>query len=317
MLGVNIKPQILISDFFKSLHKQRKPPPAQGNLAYYQNLLNKRHPLNQLKVFLCGKELGEEAISKHFDKRYRIKAFINSKMGCSSFLGEDIQGINQISIDENALSIEVVEAESSDLIFIFLESFGTTAELAAFVMSKDTVDKVVVFNDVSHRNSAKPSFLSVGPLKLLETRNPRSVIYFDPTQLENGISDEIIAHLDGAISRKWHEKCIEHGRLNSSWTYELFVTLGCIYALFPITDAHLERQLLHRISSLELKQSLWKLRNDGWIDLKQKTFYAPVKSLSSSNWNVDFLNDISDCRAESMFAQLSDPNFSNHFRVIL
>ncbi len=307
---------LLVCDFFKSLHKKSKLSPNSNE--YYRNLLKHRQPLNQLKVFLCGKELGESERARHSDKRYRIKAFLNTRMGCSAFLGEDIEAFrNPIAVDVDALTIEVEEAKSSDLIFIFLESFGTTAELAAFVTQEDTVKKLVVFNDKRYNDPTKPSFLSLGPLKLLNLRNSRSVIYYDPEELENGVPDEMIAHLDASISRIWHRKCIDSGRLTTAWSYDLFTVMASIYTLYPVTVTELQHHLLHRLTEVELNKAIWSLREKKWIILRQKGFLEPVKLLSTSGWSKELRSDISDSRTVILFDRLNDSTYLNNYRVSL
>jgi hypothetical protein len=158
----------LISDYFRSLHKYDK----------------------KLDVFLCGSEPKDH----NFDLRIQVKRILESRMGCKSFLGEDIKVLKAgVHTDRDLLSIEVKEATESDLIFIFLGSVGTISELTAFALNKDLQKKLVVFNEKKYEK--KKSFLNEGPLKMLEKDQ---IIFYDgsldkPTQ-------ELISSIDKIVS---------------------------------------------------------------------------------------------------------------------
>lgn len=307
----------LVCDFFRNLHRDREIPKGADKTAYYQNLLKKRHFLHRLKVFLCGKEVGKEAIDRHFDKRHQIKKFLNVRMGCDAFLGEDIKDIKKLpTIDADALTIEVSEAEASDLIFLFLESFGTTAELTAFVLSKGIADKLVVFNDIEHKDAKNPSFLTIGPLRLLEVRNPGSVIFYDPKQLTDGLSAEVIAHLDRAVSKSWFKKSIDFRRLSSFWSFETFVTLAVIYAFYPISTEELAMVLAYRLTDKELEGALAMLKRDKHIKRSRKNVLEPSKPVELLGINRDFQVDIARCRSLRLYDRLDRLDVESNYRLL-
>lgn len=308
----------LLCDFFRHIYNKPRASKDKAGKSYFQNLLKHQFTLHRLKVFLCGQELGEQPHHRHFDKRIQIKRFLNSRMGCDAFLGEDIKEIKKPpTIDADALTIEVKEAVNSDLVFLFLESLGTTAEFTAFVLNEKIVDKLIVFNNEEYKSPAKPSFLTLGPLKVLELRKPGNVFYYSPKQLRNGMSDEVTAYLDGAISKVWFNKCIEFGGLPDIWTFESFVAMASIYAFHPISTDDLASLLVKRLTPEEIFKGVKELVDREIIPRRQKrSIVHPLVSLESLDLSTGFQNDIGACRSRFLYERLNDLDFVNGYQLI-
>ncbi len=239
-------------------------------------------------------------------------------MGCDAFLGEDIEAIKRPTvIDPNALTIEVDEAVSSDLIFLFLESFGTTAELTAFALDKDIVDKVIVFNDINHKNPSKPSFLTIGPLRLIHKRNPRNIFYYSPNLFKNGLSPEVTAFMDAMVSRVWFKKCVEAGKIDRSWAYESFIALCAIYSFFPVSTDDLVHLLDKRFTADEILSGVKELMDRGVIPRKfKKTVLIPDVPIGALNLDTGFQQEIGNCRSRYLYQRLNDLDFVDNYRIL-
>lgn len=124
-------------------------------------------------VFVCGKEIieGENTIRSHTIntlKKYKIDAQHDSVLCIIS------EKLYVQDISEDIFTFEIMLAEISDKIIIIAESPGTFCELGAFVMDEQCRAKTIVINE--DKADYKNSFITKGPIKLLENQNGNNVI---------------------------------------------------------------------------------------------------------------------------------------------
>ena len=84
--------------------------------------------------------------------------------------------------DESGLDLlrgEKYLADIVDCIFIFLESWGTAAELGAFAINNNLCEKLLVVNDIQYKQNN--SFISKGPLKLVDRGSTFCETYYCDT----------------------------------------------------------------------------------------------------------------------------------------
>jgi hypothetical protein len=267
------------------------------------NFFKHRFSQAKLRVFLCGRAPG----IPHFDLRIQLKRLMSIRMGCKSFLGEDIEAIkDSISADRNHLTIEVDEAKQSDLIVIFLESPGAISELTAFALDRDINPKTVVFNDAKYRNTK--SFISLGPLQLLPKDN---IVYY--TQSSGNHFLGIVSQLDRVVARAWFAR----SRMLESKvapSFESFIAAALIYVYTPISY----RELAEAFPWDEkvLTGALKYLIGSGYFDTQHK-LYVPKVSIDHAAILGDAANDVARCRARQMANRLKDPKvIANYERII-
>lgn len=131
-------------------------------------------------LFLCGQN---PTINEN-DNRSLIKRFYRQQR-------PDIICIYTENLwdyfDKNEIDLLTFEeflAELSDGIILFIESFGTSCELGAFAMKDSLIEKMLVFNDFSHRLTT--SFINDGPIKKIHSMKPNNVVYVDLNAIFSG-----------------------------------------------------------------------------------------------------------------------------------
>lgn len=126
-------------------------------------------------VFLCGKanETGKKT------NRDWIQDYIKRTSGglVVPVLSEILWELDGSESGLDLLSFEDFLAEASDVIILFIESYGTACELGAFAMKEKLVDKLVVFND--NQFISTKSFINDGPIEKIKSINETNVIYTD------------------------------------------------------------------------------------------------------------------------------------------
>lgn len=150
-----------------------------------KNIISTKRDLNLVAprfVFICGKafEEGTETI-----REVAIKKF-DKVITKNNYEGESHKVLCIVSeylytqdLANDIFSFEKMLAELSHKIIIVTESAGTFCELGAFVMDNECCNKILVVNE--NIKEYKESFISKGPIKLLEEKDERSVI------IHNGI----------------------------------------------------------------------------------------------------------------------------------
>lgn len=113
-------------------------------------------------VMLCGKKL-EYGVK---DNRLLTKDILaNHRRDIFIIYSEDIFDV--IKNDQiDLLKFEEILVEISDGVIIFLESFGTAAELGAFAYLDNLAKKILVFVDMLFKNDK--SFINTGPLSRIQ-----------------------------------------------------------------------------------------------------------------------------------------------------
>lgn len=128
-------------------------------------------------VFVCGKEIkkGQNTIRKYtMDKLEKFKIQNDYGTEYESVLCIISEYLYVQDLSEDIFSFEQMLAEISDRIIIVAESPGTFCELGAFAMDKKCRDKIIVINE--EKEEYKDSFITKGPIKMLENRDENSVI---------------------------------------------------------------------------------------------------------------------------------------------
>jgi hypothetical protein len=232
----------------------------------------------RLKVFLCG----SQPEPRGRDLRRQLRHELNRKMGCDAFLGEEIEGLDDVRVKKKG-----------DLIVIFLGSAGTIAEVTAFALNNKLHDKLVVFNPIKFRDS--DSFINHGPLRLLDQD---SIIYYDPAQSVS--RGRVLSDIDLRIARQWYLKSERAARLLQPLTFEEYVTLCGIYVSHPISYA----ELCEVIGSEKIvRPSLTKLFQIGMIKEEKKT-YLPQMPIDALGVSPSAALDISRVRLAVLNARL-------------
>ena len=129
-------------------------------------------------VFVCGQQIkeGQETIRKHTIKtleKYRVTNDYNTENELVLCVISEYLYVQDLS--EDIFTFEKMLAEISDHIIIVTESPGTFCELGAFVMDDRCRAKTTVINE--EKDEHKESFITKGPIKMLENENDHSVIW--------------------------------------------------------------------------------------------------------------------------------------------
>ena len=192
----------------------------------FSNLKNRN-----IDLFLCG-----GASSKKKSYRDQIRAAIEESKDFSDitiFYPEDMftELLNKKKYD--LLTLEKFLANNSDLILIVCESAGSYTELGAFVNNSDTLEKVVALLHNKYKKSK--SFIRLGPVEYVKSRNKSNVIYYN-----NDIS-ETLSQIKKCINSKfgysYRRKSLEFKDLDSiSGQYNFILLLLYFYDSMEIKD---------------------------------------------------------------------------------
>lgn len=132
--------------------------PLKGGITTTRPLKNFLKALNPFKYSFKGQAPTNREILLEYarEKDARQKYFFAEKILHDDF---DKSGLDLLRGEKQL-------ADIVDCIFIFLESWGTAAELGAFAINKDLCEKILVVNDLKYKDD-NSSFISKGPLKLV------------------------------------------------------------------------------------------------------------------------------------------------------
>ena len=159
-------------------------------------------------VFLCGANRAPGHLSK---RRELLMEFSKSRLPYTKFfLAETFFDLlKSEGHRENILDAETELSGLSDHIIILLESESAFCELGAFATSHELRKKIVVINDISHKDSN--SFINQGPIKAIEEVSGRdNVLYYRMTSEGKTYGDAIgeifsplhsLLHKDPTIKR--------------------------------------------------------------------------------------------------------------------
>lgn len=137
-------------------------------------------------IFVCGKSLEcqEDTVRKttlnKLKSHLTIGEYNNKTNNVLCVISERLY-IQDYSDD--IFSFEKMLAEISQRIILPAESAGTYCELGAFVMDEDCRSKIIVINEF--KEEYRNSFITRGPIKLLDEKNSDNVIYYSGKVDEN------------------------------------------------------------------------------------------------------------------------------------
>lgn len=133
-----------------------------------------------LFVFLCGANRGKDLCSK---RREAILSFAKRNLpNTEFFLAESVFNVlKSEGHKKNILDVESDISAFADYVLIVLESESAFCELGAFASSKNTRNKLIVINDITHRYAN--SFINMGPIKAIEeTVGEDKLLYYKMSQ---------------------------------------------------------------------------------------------------------------------------------------
>ena len=127
-------------------------------------------------IFLCGgqvdaKSLYPLSLRDAFMRIHSASPFSEHLV----ILAEDLNAFFPQGFYSDILSFEGDIAQISELIILFSESFGSVAELGAFVMVPEIASRLLVV--VDDKNYRDQSFIRLGPLLSLENQYGESAVY--------------------------------------------------------------------------------------------------------------------------------------------
>lgn len=129
-------------------------------------------PLNNYKItaFLCGTSLDEmERL------RYKINEQLKNNLLFDVILPEDL--FAELLYSSDLVSLELMLANSVDVIIIAPESPGSFSELGAFANDERLLEKLICI--VNSKYKKDRNFISQGPIKQIKKRNKNNIIYID------------------------------------------------------------------------------------------------------------------------------------------
>ena len=187
---------------------------------------NRRNSVHIPKfVFLCGESVKAETKSRnrnmiqhYFEHHARGKVF-------PIF----VEGLWQMTSAHDLLTYEQLLAEVCDHIILFMESYGTAAELGSFASIQGIIDKLIVVNHRKFRDS--DSFITQGPIRKIENKDCSNIVYCSmETPLES-------RHLNDVLKKiiKANKKCYIN-KDSSSVTISSYIleVLDIISVLGPV-----------------------------------------------------------------------------------
>lgn len=125
-----------------------------------------------INIFLCGANIkNQKSIRKTIYKNIKDYPEYNIIFPESLF---------SRLLSKKMFNLHLLEQELAsfvDIIIMPLEGCGSMAELGAFTLNEKLLDKIVVINSIEHKND--DSFINLGPLKLLISKNKKNLIYYN------------------------------------------------------------------------------------------------------------------------------------------
>lgn len=223
----------------------------------YNNIFIKLY-LDTCCVFLCG-GIGKECI------RDKTRLHLE-KNDIQVLYPEDlfIEMFNK-NKKKSLLDYENFLGKSSDYILIICESFGSAAELGAFVQNAEIKDKVLIaINKKYIRNN---SFIMDGPVKSIKNKDPKRIFEYDIRNLENFYNNI--------------DKCFIKRKSSQLWkqfykTEPDFKLLPTYISLIPLI-VYFYRTINRQTLFVSLKK--WLIKVDKCPDDYNEIFNAAIKYL--------------------------------------
>lgn len=132
-----------------------------------------------VNIFLCG----GASSTKKFSVRDKIKKDMGRNGKFRILYPEDLfMDMLSQNNKHNLLGLEQVLANNCDCICIVCESVGSFVELGAFTNNSETFNKVIALVQTKFKNHK--SFLMLGPIKYIQSKNKGNVIFYN-SNLQN------------------------------------------------------------------------------------------------------------------------------------
>lgn len=279
--------------------------------------------LAPLFIFVCGKAFKARQDSI---RKYTIETL--NKCTHKNFYGTEKNSVwcviseNLYTQDlaEDIFSFEKMLAEISDKIIIVAESPGTFCELGAFVMDEQCRAKTIVINE--DKNNYKNSFITKGPIKMLENKNDQSVIRHYgldriKSSTEYGEKIEKIAQENFKLQLNNNSKEVELKTLiyELACIVELFQPLECsdaeilykkikgfIHYTITNTAEHKIRNIRQVLSLMESMELVKKQNGYYWLNKKVSCYNILFKISREefNNFRMAYLNRLDKCDPQRM-----------------
>ncbi|HDZ00388.1 MAG TPA: hypothetical protein ENH52_02855 [Nitrospirae bacterium] len=166
------------------------------SLEKFRLILEKKdvwRPIEDIKfVFLCGANINPKLPSKR--RQDLIEFSIKNLSHTKFFLAESIFDVLKAEGHKaNILDVENELSAFADHIIVVLESESAFCELGAFAANPDLRKKLIVINDINHKDS--DSFINIGPIKAInEQSNGKNILFYKMLN-EGKISGDGIGHV--------------------------------------------------------------------------------------------------------------------------
>lgn len=179
-------------------------------------------------IFVCGKDIhtsGDTIRKITIEKLEQQKTENMYGFRSNNVLCVISENLYNQDLAEDLFSFEKMLAEISHKIIIVTESAGTYCELGAFVMDDECRKKTVVINE--DKEAFANSFITRGPIKMLEADNEKAVI------LHNGI-DRIKGN--SKYNFRMEEVATEDLRISPNMEWQQLNLRSLIYELANIVE---------------------------------------------------------------------------------
>lgn len=236
-------------------------------------------------VFICGGEVDNLSNPAKSVRDHVLRKIGEEKKEIFTRIiqAEEMQSWLDSGAFEDLVLFEKALAYLADKIIIFVEGLGSVAELGAFSFLEDVSEKLLVFISSDHKESS--SFITLGPLKKLRSRNDQCVKFYDwgtlgSTKINadlgkiNNFLDFIISDIEESLSNQnkrslFKEDNIEHRLLFLCDILSLFPALQ----LSEIVDICLMAEI--DVSASDMKGYLYILTKTGLLKAvdRGETYY--------------------------------------------
>lgn len=199
----------------------------------------------EIVLFLCG-----AADNIENTLRYRVRSFLETDIKVNLKLKYKIFYPEEIVVDyfnktkgSNLLTCEQFLANNSHFVVILCESPGALVELGAFTNNEYTVEKVIAAINIKYKRDR--SFVMLGPVKLLKTKNTHNILYYGQDAIK------FAENLSISIKKKYRKNVNKTSMLNLTTIIGMsyFIQL-LLYFFKKITEKKI-KEMIHYMSSLK------------------------------------------------------------------
>lgn len=264
-----------------------------------------------INIFLCGANIkNQKSIRKTIYKNIKDYPEYNIIFPESLF---------SRLLSKKMFNLHLLEQELAsfvDIIIMPLEGCGSMAELGAFTLNEKLLDKIVVINSIEHKND--DSFINLGPLKLLISKNKKNLIYYN---------EKVPCYLDSIkVDIKKYLKTIKRveSKINIKNIFNLSRFLFYMIAIFqPISKINIKTIVLdyeNNINEHYIDPALEILFDKELIKSSHKASNLIVYSLSKKGHDtiyeeilprLDIIKAFSEIRTDILNSRLRKKNKLN------